>query len=565
MPIQVISPDVKEQQAVERFLMSISSRYMCNAMRCQLRLLMREYASLKFREPLLRRTEDLAWIPEWLCRCPLSEKTAAARLDALRRFMRFQYENGYIDTNIYELLRRPYARCDPAIALPRTGFPIQRELDLWVGGLKAVSLPARKLHRSQALKFMIFSAAHDGPWLSRQIIGDWVKALEARVRFASVWSHIHSLSLFLCHLKQRGVIERDPLAELMASYPAHGLAGIIKALRTEFPDEALAALRANPDFQSYLAPAFRGYLDLKRATGRIYEYEQAMLQSLDRFLHASGRQLDPVIFDGWLQTIDHLHSTTQSHYYNQARQFCVYLQRSNPDTFLPAPRNHSVPHPLRLPTILSEEEIGRLFESAALAPQCPRAPLRHRAFQLMLTLLYCCGLRLGEVLRLDIGHVDMPLGVLTIQNTKFFKTRYVPMDTSVTVQISEYLDTCSNAGSPRAPDTPLFVSSRKRRYFKTSARKGLYEMMEAAGIRSGRRLVRVHDLRHTFAVHRMVRWYRNGEDVQAKLPILSQYMGHVDIAYTQKYLQLVPELCGAAMERFHEYASTIRSPDHEDR
>jgi len=89
--------------------------------------------------------------------------------------------------------------------------------------------------------------------------------------------------------------------------------------------------------------------------------------------------------------------------------------------------------------------------------------------------------------------------------------------------------------------------------------------LEAAGLRTGERRVRVHDLRHTFAVHRLIRWYREGDDVQAKLPILSQYLGHVDIAYTQKYLRLVPDLCAAAMQRFQEYAVPLRRANHEER
>ena len=187
-----------------------------------------------------------------------------------------------------------------------------------------------------------------------------------------------------------------------------------------------------------------------------------------------------------------------------------------------------------------------------------RTPLRRQAFQVIITLLYCCGLRIGEAVRLDVGDVDVERGVLTIRNTKFFKSRFVPMEESVTSLIAQYLRGREKAGFPCMPEAPLFYSSRKRRYFKGTVQKVVKALMETAGIRNVERPVRVHDLRHTFAVHRLVQWYQNGEDVQAKLPILSQYLGHVDIAYTQKYLSLIPELCGAAMERFYEYAVSLK-------
>jgi integrase len=87
--------------------------------------------------------------------------------------------------------------------------------------------------------------------------------------------------------------------------------------------------------------------------------------------------------------------------------------------------------------------------------------------------------------------------------------------------------------------------------------------MKSTGIRNEERRVRTHDLRHTFAVHRLIQWYENGDNVQAKLPILAQYLGHVDMANTRKYLTMIPELSQAAMERYQAYAVKPRRVYHE--
>jgi site-specific recombinase XerD len=369
----------------------------------------------------------------------------------------------------------------------------------------------------------------------------------------------------LRRLERRGLIHDNPMGRLMREYPARGLQGIVHALGTASPDRALRELRRRRAFCSSLADEFRGYLELKRATGRVYAYEESMLLSLDRFLQDGAGGLDAETFDACIKSLARLHSATRSHYYHQGRQFCEYLRRSRPEAFVPAAEFHPLPTPAKTPNVLDREDVYRLFAAAAALPESRRAPLRRRSFQTMLSLLYCCGLRLGEALRLDIGDVDLSQGVLTVRNTKFFKSRLVPMDASVMSRVADYLESRKDAGYPASADAPLFCSSRNRRYFKTTVRHTIYRLMESVGIRTARRRVRIHDLRHTFAVHRLSQWYRDGEDVQARLPILSQYLGHVDIAYTQKYLKLVPELCGAAMDRFQQYAVPLRRTHDEER
>lgn len=566
MPIQMISDIPDEQQVTERFLATVSSRSKRNGLRSGLRQVFREYSAVFRGASLLQHTRDTFWILPWLDAYPsMGESTRTSRLDAVRRIMRFQYAERIADHNIYEFLRQPYSKADLQIAFPPTGFSMQREADLWIGGLQRLNPATMELHRRRALKFVVFSARSAGPWPTREMIQKWIESLQERLKGAGVEAYAHSLESFLRHLERRGLIHDNPMGRLMRDYPARGLQGIVHALGTASPDRALHELRRRQGFRSSLADEFRGYLELKRATGRIYAYEESMLLRLDRFLQDGADELDAETFDAWIKSLAHLHSATQSHYYHQGRQFCEYLRRSRPETFVPAAEFHPLPTPSRTPHMLDREEVARLFATAAALPESRRAPLRRRSFQTMLMLLYCCGLRLGEVLRLDIGDVNVSQGVLTVRNTKFFKSRFVPMDASVTSRVASYLESRKDSQYPCSADAPLFCSSRNRRYFKTTVRYALYRLMESEGIRTPRRRVRIHDLRHTFAVHRLSQWYRDGEDVQARLPILSQYLGHVDIAYTQKYLKLVPELCRAAMDRFQQYAVPLRRHHDEER
>jgi len=566
MPIQMISDIADEQQVGERFLATVSSRSERNALRSALRRVFREYSAVFRGASLLQHTRDTFWIHPWLDAYPsMGETTRTSRLDAVRRIMRFQYAERIADHNIYEFLRQPYSKAGLQIAFPRTGFSMQREAELWISDLQRMKPTTKELHRRRALKFAVFSARSAGPWPSQEMIEEWVKALQERSKAAEVRAHVHSLTLFLRHLERRGLIHDNPMERLMRECPARGLQRIVHALGTASPDRALHELRRRRGFRSSLADEFRGYLELKRATGRVYAYEESMLLSLDRFLQDGTDGLDAETFDAWIKSLAHLHSSTQSHYYHQGRQFCEYLRRSRPEAFVPAAEFHPLPTLARTPNVLDREDVVRLFAAAAALAESRRAPLRRRSFQTMLTLLYCCGLRLGETLRLNIGDVNVSQGVLTVRNTKFFKSRLVPMDATVTSRVADYLKIRRNVGYTGSVDAPLFCSSRNRRYFKTTVRHGLYRLMESVGIRTPWRRVRIHDLRHTFAVHRLSQWYRDGEDVQAKLPILSQYLGHVDITYTQKYLKLVPELCKAAMDRFQQYAVPLRRFHDEER
>lgn len=184
-------------------------------------------------------------------------------------------------------------------------------------------------------------------------------------------------------------------------------------------------------------------------------------------------------------------------------------------------------------------------------------------YRTLLLLLYGTGMRIGEALRLTVRDVDLAERVITVRCTKFFKTRLVPIGPKLADELAAHLERRGSLLMPHGKAAPLFVSRGVRGWCYPRVITMFQRVRQAAGIEcpiGESRPPRLHDLRHTAAVHRVVAWYHAGQDVQRLLPQLATYLGHVDIRSTQRYLQMTPELLQAASERFALYA---RGGDHE--
>jgi len=174
-------------------------------------------------------------------------------------------------------------------------------------------------------------------------------------------------------------------------------------------------------------------------------------------------------------------------------------------------------------------------------------------FRTLLLLLYGTGMRIGEALRLRGGDVDLGYGILTVRGTKFYKSRLVPLGADVHAHLQAYL---ALAGRVDRDDEPLFQSRLHKQVPRQVVETRFRILCNLAGVRrddDSRYQPRIHDLRHTFAVHRLTEWYRKGDDAQALLPALSTYLGHVELHSTQRYLTMTPELLGEANRRFERY------------
>jgi site-specific recombinase XerD len=183
------------------------------------------------------------------------------------------------------------------------------------------------------------------------------------------------------------------------------------------------------------------------------------------------------------------------------------------------------------------------------------SPLRPRALRLAVVLFYTSGLRLSELLRLTMGDVEEQGAVLRIRESKFHKSRLVPLSTSATGELQSYLVQRRKkfAAHARAPLLCTRHGAPIRPFSAPGLQCAMKSLFKAAGVCDEQgKLPRVHDLRHSFAVQALIRWYKEGADVQTNLPKLALYMGHVSIESSAYYLHWVPTLRSLASKRFEQ-------------
>jgi integrase/recombinase XerD len=291
--------------------------------------------------------------------------------------------------------------------------------------------------------------------------------------------------------------------------------------------------------------AVTSYLASRRALGRSYAKEEYTLHLLRRFLVAArARDLDERLFTRWRAPFSRLSNRTRIIRERAVYNFCRYRRRTEPSSFTRF-------RPMPLPRIIEREQVIRLLRHvSALVPRAAE-PLRPVILRLAILLLYTTGLRRSELVRLRLVDVDARRGVLFIRDSKFHKSRWVPLSPSVRSELRSYLSARQRAGFDCRPTAPLICHARGRAYTEVGFYQTVMGLLDAAAIRdqNGRR-PRLQDFRHSFAVAALQRWYDSGADVQVNLPKLALYMGHVSIVSTAYYLRWMPAVVARAGERF---------------
>jgi integrase/recombinase XerD len=225
-------------------------------------------------------------------------------------------------------------------------------------------------------------------------------------------------------------------------------------------------------------------------------------------------------------------------------------------TSSPLPRRISRAFPQFVPYIYSHDDVRRLLE-ATQSYRRRHTLLEPHTFRAIMILLYGAGLRISEALSLRVSDVDLSHSLLLIRKTKFHKSRFVPIGRQVQREMEQFFRTRREANHSETPDTPFFIGRKGNRLTVNAVRQSFRHLCEFAGIRrvdGARYQPRLHDLRHTFCVNRVVAAYEAGADVTVLLPRLSTYLGHINIASTQRYLTMTSILLQRASERFERYA-----------
>ena len=394
------------------------------------------------------------------------------------------------------------------------------------------------------------------PALDRRMLEAWLKEMVTRWRLPTLLNQVCIVDRFLDYLLEMGLIANNPVAELRRQHNVKQNKPIWRALASPTPDEALAGLHRPAPFDSVLGGFMRDHVALMRSRGYQYEAQAHWLLRFDRFLQAhpelAGEPLETMLTH-WAAAKPTRNHAAECQKLGRILTKARYRldpsippKRFNPRSQREVARQHRRPH------IFSPADIRRMLDVARSYPS-PHAPLRPFSLYTMVLLAYCSGLRRGELARFDLGDVDLQSAMITVRETKFYKTRILPLSDSVMAELRAYLDARRRAGAPQDPQSGLFWQDHfNDRYAPVVVSTMITNVMRRAGFKppSGRTGPRVHDLRHSMVVNRILQWYRSGINPQDRLRFLSTYMGHRDINSTLVYITVTQDLLQEASERF---------------
>lgn len=301
-----------------------------------------------------------------------------------------------------------------------------------------------------------------------------------------------------------------------------------------------------------LTQAIQDYLALRRSLGFKLRDAGAALAGFAAFMEQ--RQAEHITTALALEWAQQPRAAQPAHWAQRlsyVRGFARHHLASDPNTEVPPPGLLPFRPARARPHLYSSEEIRRLLEEALRLPTA--ASLRPWTFHALLGLLSVTGLRLGEALRLRLDDVDLDAGVLTVRGTKFGKSRLVPIHASTREVLASYrARRASHLRSDGAAH--FFVTSTGHRLDEGDVHRTFYRLSRAVGLRGPQDSYgpRLHDFRHRFAVETLMRWYREGQDAERLLPVLSTYLGHVHVSDTYWYLSAHPQLMGLAMARIEQ-------------
>ena len=357
--------------------------------------------------------------------------------------------------------------------------------------------------------------------LNEATILAWLRKRSQESPIHMVLKYGHLVNSFLDWLVERRALVCNPIAELRRKYSARSTTAVLRAMAAPRPGEALMILQPPPPYGSHLGTVMREHVARMRTLGFRYSHENRFLH-FDRFLQqrpgAARETLSTLVRE---YTALAVAAAAKLERIKLGRVLAKALNRQGVPTAAPVRDSMLVRQMFRQrckPYIYTEDEVRLLLKTARRLPS-PKAPLRPMALYTMLVLGYCAGLRIGEIVGLELKDIDLDAGTIEVRDTKFFKSRRLPLSSDALAALRHYLKVREKAGAAGNPESSLFWHE-KGAYSYVAAEQLLRRVIQKAGLwkTPGRGGPRVHDLRHTFVVHRMTQWYRQGINPQAHLP-----------------------------------------------
>lgn len=317
-----------------------------------------------------------------------------------------------------------------------------------------------------------------------------------------------------------------------------------------------------------LADRIEQYLSERRQLGFAMEDRALTLRRFARHVEAIDHRgpMTLEVMTGWARQVKQGGDRGASaRALRSLRPFMRWLQQFEPATEVPDETVFGPRPSRRTPHIFRDEEIEALLDAAGRL----RPTLRGAVIQTLFGLIACTGLRISEALGLIESDVDLGAGVLTVRHGKFGKSRLLPLHPSTVAALRAYRRQ-RRKQVPTNPASPFFIATRGRRLggplSDRQAHRLFRQLREELGLvnRGAHDTIRIHDLRHSFVVRRMLRWRAQGADVHQRMLALSTYVGHAKISNTYWYLTGVTELLQTLGSRFEHFAGGWLEEDGDD-
>lgn len=287
------------------------------------------------------------------------------------------------------------------------------------------------------------------------------------------------------------------------------------------------------------------YLRLRRSLGYKLAREGVVLPRFTQYLQASGAStVTTDLAIAWAQLPQNVGAKLWTQRLIAARGFAKYLQTIDAAAQVPPAGVFGFRATRPTPYLWSQADIGRLLEAASEL----KSPFRAATYEAFLGLLAVTGLRSGEAMDLRTGDVDLDAGLITINQAKLDRARLIPLHPSTVTVLGSY--TCRRDGLHSQPKSEtFFVTDAGTSLKHTSVHDTFSRLIAVLGLATEDVHPRMHDLRHSFAVRTLINWHRAGHDIEARIPALATYLGHVNPASTYWYLSASPELMELAAAR----------------
>jgi integrase/recombinase XerD len=299
------------------------------------------------------------------------------------------------------------------------------------------------------------------------------------------------------------------------------------------------------------------FIRQKRILGYKYESTRDTLTRFSKYTlnyTIKNKSLSKELVLGWTARRKNESVKTWEHRASDLRQFALYLQNRGYDAFIP-PKSHKIRRDEYIPYIFTHEEIKRFMRVVDSITPHPLSN-KHASYPLLFRLLYCCGLRISEALRLKISDVDFDKGTLLIRESKFNKDRIIPMSEPLADMFVKYHALFNENNTPE----DYYFRNKNGTPMTHDRVYDVYrELLWKAGISHGGKGKgpRLHDLRHVFCVHTLAKQVKDGVDLYVALPILSVYIGHSSVGATQRYVRLTAEAYPELIEKISQTCAYI--------